>query len=140
MSIPCVRFKDGVRMDPMTPTLARLVCALDEAARMKGIDLTVTCGRDSHNLGDPHTRGTAVDVRTANFPTTALLLATFRYLTSILGDLFTVLYEVPVRPTDEALRLICYVNPGATAAHFHIQSRRFTIYPPQDGFSETTKA
>ncbi len=130
--IPCVRFKDGVKLDPMTPALARILAALDIAARWRGHDLTVTCGREGHPLTDPHTRGQAIDVRVLDLsPDDVLKL--FQYLRALLGDLFTILYEVPATPVNGGLKNIATVNPKATAAHFHVQvSKHVGAYPPQD--------
>lgn len=130
-SIPCVRCKDGVQLEPMTPTLVRLLGAVDMTARMMGHDLTVTCGREDHPVGDPHTEGRALDVRTSDL-TPELILRIVPYAKTILRDEFTVLYEVPTRPTVGALANICTINPNATAPHFHLQSKKGTIYPPQD--------
>jgi hypothetical protein len=126
-----VRFKDGVRLDPVTPTQVRLLTALDMCARMQGIDLTVTCGREGHPAGDVHTRGEALDVRVIDL-SSEKVLASYNYIRQVLGDLFTVLYEVPNTPTTTALRQIAYINAQATAAHFHIQPVKGTTYPPQD--------
>lgn len=131
INIPCVRFKDGVRCDPLTPTLAHLLWALDCAARIHGTDLTVTCGREDHDPGDPHTRGAALDVRVADLSPDKVL-AVYKYLASTLGADFTVLYEAPNKPMDATLAKIVYVNASATAAHLHLQPRKFTVYPPQD--------
>lgn len=129
--IPCVRFKDGVRLDPMTPALARLLTAVDMTARMQGVDLTVTCGREFHALTDPHTRGAAIDVRVTNLNADKIVTS-YHYLRSLLGDLFTVLFETPHAWTEDAIQKIAFVNAAATAPHFHIQVKKDTIYPPQD--------
>lgn len=129
--IPCVRFKDGVRLDPMTPALARLLTAVDMTARMQGVDLTVTCGREQHPIADPHTRGAAIDVRVSNL-TAEKIVTSYHYLRSLLGDLFTVLFETPHAWTEDAIQKIAYVNVSATAPHFHLQVKKDTIYPPQD--------
>ena len=134
--IPCVRFKEGVRLDPLTPTLARTLCGLDMTARMQGIDITVTCGREDHKAGDPHTLGHALDVRVSDM-TPEKILASFHYLKSVLGDPFTVIYEVPATPVNGALKNIAFINQDATAPHLHVQLRRFlTTYPPQDSTSQ----
>lgn len=127
--IPCVRFKSGVRVDPMTPALARIICNLDMAARIVGVELTVTCGRESHGAGDPHTLGKALDVRAADL-TPEKIIQNYHYLQSVLGELFTVLYEVPTAPVNGALNNIAYVNADATAPHFHIQLKKGVEYPP----------
>lgn len=131
INIPCVRVKDGVRLDPVTPTHAHLLWALDSAARIHGVDLTVTCGREGHDQGDPHTRGAALDVRVSDL-SPEKVLAVYKYIASTLGADFTVLYEAPNRPLDPQLAKIVYVNASATAAHLHLQPRKFTVYPPQD--------
>lgn len=135
--IPCVRFKDGVQMQPMTPCLARLICALDMTARMQGNDFTVSCGREGHAATDPHTHGQAIDVSVAGMVPEKVLSA-YNYFRSILGDLFYVQYEVPATPVNGSLKNIAVVNPDATAPHFHAQSRRGTAYPPQDGHATSS--
>src|SRR5678810_1000544 len=125
--IGCVRFKDGVRTDPMTPAVARIITALDIAARWRSHDLTVTCGREGHPASDPHTLGRALDVRVRDL-TPDETIKLYTYLQSLLGDLFRVIYETPIQPTK-----IAYVNAGATAPHFHIQvAKDQPEYPPKD--------
>ena len=135
-SIACVRFKPSVLLDPLTPALARILGALDTCARRLNVDLTVTCGRESHGLADPHTLGAAVDVRTRTLTAEQTGLA-FQYLRATLGERWTVLYEVPARPEPARLAVIATVNPHATGPHFHIQARKGTVYPPQDAVSRT---
>ncbi len=73
----------------------------------------------------------AVDVRTLDIAPDKIVQA-YNYLTSILGALFTVLYEVPSMPANGALQTIAYINAGATAPHFHVQVKKGHTYPPQD--------
>ena len=134
--IPCIRVTPTVEFDLLTPAVIRILSALDLAARHHGVELTVTCGREGHPPGDPHTRGAALDIRTANL-SPDLTIRVYQYLRSVLGDLFTVLYEGPVALANGALANIATVNPGATAYHFHVQVLKGTIYPPQD---DTTTA
>ena len=130
--VPCVRVKDGVKIDPLTPALARILSALDIAARWRGHDLTITCGREGHPAGDPHTIGRAVDVRVLDLTPDATVKF-YQYIRSLLGDLFTVLYETPIQPTYAALQNIAYINTKATAAHFHIQlAKGQADYPPKE--------
>lgn len=129
--IPCVRVKNGVRVDPMTPALARMLAALDTAARWRGHDLTVTCGREGHPPTDPHTLGKALDVRVLDLsPDDTLKI--YQYLRALLGDLFEVLYETPTTPTLGALKNIATINPRASGPHFHTQVKIGVVYPPQD--------
>jgi len=138
--IPCVRFKSGVTLDPLTPALARLLTAVDMAARVAGYELTVSCGREGHSENDPHTLGKAIDVRARDL-TPEQVLTTHHDLRQILpSDLFFLQYETPATPTNGALRNIAVVNPGATAPHFHLQVRHGQVYPPQDADTSAVRA
>ncbi len=114
-------------MAPLTPALLRLIGVLDQAVRLLGRDLTITCGRDGHQAADPHSRGMAVDVRTRDLPEATILTLHLR-LREWLGPLWTVLYEVPTKPTG-VLASIAYVNPEASAAHLHLQPKKGTEWP-----------
>ena len=131
MTISCVRFKSSVVLDPMTPTLARLLCAVDMTARMMGVDLTVSCGREGHGPTDPHTLGAALDISVFNL-TPDLIVRSLNYMQAGLGELFYMQYEVPGTPVNGALKNIAVINPQATAPHFHVQAKKGTVYPPQD--------
>ena len=128
--IPCVRFKPTVILgEQPTPCQARLITAIDLCARLLGVELTLTCGREGHIVTDPHTRGLALDVSVANLAMDQIDKAYF-YLRSVLGDLFTVLYEVPTEPADPRLKAIAFLNAQATAPHFHVQRKKGTSFPP----------
>lgn len=128
MAIPMVQVKKGVVLHPITPALIRLIGVTDQAVRLLGRDLTITCGREGHAIGDPHTRGEAIDIRTRDLPE-GTILTLFNWLKATLGSAWTVLYEVPERPHG-VLASICYVNPSASAQHIHVQPRRGTSWPP----------
>lgn len=122
-----VWIKDGVRIDPLTPALARLIAVVDDCARTLGRSLTITCGREGHPADDPHSRGAALDLRSSGLPD-AILLTLHQQLRDRLGSAFTVLYEVKTKPAG-VLGSIAYVNPDATAAHLHLQVRKGTEWP-----------
>jgi hypothetical protein len=127
---PVLRFAPSVTLDPPTPAWARILAACDQAVRLLGRDLTVTCGREGHAQTDPHTRGSAIDVRTRDLPE-ATILTLYDFLKAQLGTAFTVLYEVKAKPNG-VLAAIAYVNPDATAQHLHIQVRKKTTFPETD--------
>ena len=56
------RFKPNVIIEP-SPVTARLLGAVDRVAQNSPFDLTVTSGADSHPVGDVHSLGLALDVR-----------------------------------------------------------------------------
>ena len=56
------RFLPSVILEP-SPVTARLLAAVDRVAMNSPFDLTVTSGADSHPVGDVHTLGLALDVR-----------------------------------------------------------------------------
>lgn len=130
--INCVRFRPSVLLDPMTPTLARLLGALDQTARDLLVDLTVTCGREGHPPTSAHNRGAALDVSVANL-TPERIVQAYRYLCQLLDvERFTILYEAPEMPASDDLKPIAFIAPAATGPHFHLQVKKNTIYPPQD--------
>lgn len=122
-----VRCLDSVKLDPMTPALARLISVLEQAAQRLKRDLVVTCGREGHDATDPHTRGMALDVRTRDVAD-GPLLALLDFLRTALGPAWTVLYEVPTRPTGVRGQG-AWVNPKASAEHCHIQPLKGTVWP-----------
>lgn len=129
---PAVRIKPGVRLDPLTPAIARLIAALWSVAQRLNHDLTVTCGREGHVPDDIHSRGLALDVR-ANDLTPSQILHTYQLLHSDLGNIFTVIFETPATIPNGALMNIATVNPNASAIHFHVQLRKgLDDYPPVD--------
>jgi hypothetical protein len=124
-----IRVKDGVSFRIGPPAGFRILGAIDAVARLVNRDLEITSGSDSHPPTDVHALGEAYDVSVHGFdaPTIAAIRAG---LANQLGNLFTVLYETPTKPTDIRLQVIAYVNPDATAPHLHIQRRNGTEYPP----------
>ena len=126
--IPAVTFKASVRLDPPTPALARLLAACDQLARMLGVNVLVSCGREDHPPVDPHTQGRALDLSVANFTNDQTLQA-LKFLSSVLGDSFYVQYEVPATPVNGALKNVAIVNSGATAPHLHVQVRKGVAWP-----------
>jgi hypothetical protein len=128
--IGVVRFKAGVRITGCpSPAQARIIGELDTIARARSFDLLVTCGEEAHGPSDPHTLRLALDVRAEDFePDDAIDVAA--RLRDGLGSRWTVLYESPTLPANPALASIAYVNPDATAPHFHVQPVKGTTYPP----------
>lgn len=125
---PCLTVKSGVRFDRIAPAGFKILAVLQSATFIFDRDLTITCGTEGHPATDPHTRGDAYDVRVLGMAD-ATILAFVDYLTTHLGPLFTVLYEVPTKPAG-VLASIATVNPGASAPHVHVQVRKGVTYPP----------
>lgn len=124
-----VRHRSGVRFDVIGPAGFRILSAVDQAAQHCKVDLYITSGTDSHAHPSAHVTGEAFDVSVRGL--SAQDIANVKAsLESTLGPLFTVLYEVPSVPSDPTLRPIAYVNVKATAAHFHIQRQKNTVFPP----------
>jgi hypothetical protein len=113
-------------MDPLTPAGIRMVSALDSAAQRFKADIVVTCGREAHPPTDPHSLGKALDVRTLGWPEMRIV-SVYNHLQEQLGPDFTVLYEVKVKPNG-VRGGIAYVNPDATAEHFHLQVKKGTTF------------
>lgn len=128
MSVPCLRHTDECEFARIGPGGFRILAALDHATAVIGRDLVITAGTNDHTTGR-HPLGEAFDVRTRGFdvPTIVRLKQNVQ---AILGPRFTVLYEVPTKPSDPALREIATVNPQATGEHLHIQVKKDTDYPP----------
>jgi hypothetical protein len=113
--------KDGVVFSKMTPSLIRILAAVDAFAQAFVVDVVVTSAYRNDTGG--HGRGEAVDLRVADWPDD-LVAAAHKFLRVRLGEDFTVLYEVTKLPTAAPLREIAFVNPKATATHLHLQLRR----------------
>lgn len=129
-TLPVVQIKEGFRWEVYTPAGFRLLAVLDGLARRLGHDITLTAGTNDHQPPDPHALGNAFDVRVHDWSTQDILDARV-YLQAQLGPLFTVLYEVPVRPESLPLQAIAYVNSHATAPHYHVQlSNQVNVFPP----------
>jgi hypothetical protein len=116
-----VAFRSTVRLDPPTAAQAHILAAIHDAAQEFGCVLTVTCGREAHGPADPHTVGLALDLSVRDLEPDEVYELRTLLLRTLGATGFTVLYETPTVPTDGALATIAYVNPAATAPHFHIQ-------------------
>lgn len=126
-----ITIKAGVKLDGLQPAGFHIIGALDRAAPVCRTNLEITCATGEHPPDDPHSHGLALDVSVGGF-TPAFIVQVKTYLESILGPLFTVLYEVPTKPTEPQLQPIAYINAGATAPHFHLQPKKGTTWPPLD--------
>lgn len=125
-----VFLKDGVKLDGLRPAGVRILSAIDNCARVLGLDLTVTCGLEAHGATDPHTLGNAIDLRASAFSAETIVKIK-SFLEASLGTQFTVLYECAVKPEDPNLARVAYVNPHATAPHYHIQPVKGSVWPPE---------
>jgi|SRR6185369_2670830 len=114
---PCVRVKDGVKFDRISPAGFKMLAVIQNATYIFDRDLTITCGTDSHPPTDPHSRGEAYDLRTIGM-SDQVIKELVAYLKTQLGPLFFVQYETPG------------VNLTATAAHIHMQLAQHADYPP----------
>lgn len=127
--VPVLRRKPGFTWNVYAPGGFRILAALDGLSQILGFDVTLTAGTNDHVLPDPHATGEAFDVRILGWSAPTILHAV-DYLTHTLGPLFTVLYEVPTVPSDPHFAAIAYHNPGATAPHLHVQTKKGQLYPP----------
>lgn len=126
MDSPRLYVKDGVDLSGLTPAGCRILAVVAAAPLVLGFDLTISCGREAHGPEDPHTIGSALDVRT-NVLTPEQILALRNYCQGQLGpDFFTVLLEVPVAERaalDPRLAGMVYIPSDPDAQHLHLQRR-----------------
>src|SRR5262245_54755340 len=94
LNLPQLFIKPGVDLNGLRPAGCRILAVLTAAPLALGFDITISCGLEGHGSTDPHSRGEAMDVRTLGLTATQVFRL-YGYCTSQLGDLFTVLYEVP---------------------------------------------
>ena len=126
--IPVLKTAPGVKFAKIEPAGFRILAALDGLTKVLGFDLTITSGTDSHTTGR-HPTGEAYDVSVKGWAV-AVIARALSVLRRTLGERFTVLYEVPLTPTDPAEAALAYVNTHATGKHLHIQPKKGTVYPP----------
>ena len=112
--IPCVRFKDTVKLVG-SPGGVCILAAFDHAAKMIYHNITVTSGADGTHSGpdDPHFKGNALDGRTHDLPDPDLAL---KAIQDYLGVLFFAWIE----------------SRGLPNEHIHAQVSKGTVYPPPD--------
>lgn len=131
--MPSISFKANVRFETLEPAGEHLLACLAMAAIKLKLDLTVTCGTDSHGPTDPHTRGRALDIRTIGLSDDTVV-GLYSALSALAGPDFVVLYESPRAVTgpleaiSPARRL---VNPKASAPHLHAQLRKGILSWPR---------
>lgn len=124
-----VTHRPAVRFDRIGAAGFKILSAIQRAAETCAWDLEITSGTDSHTAPSAHVTGEAYDLSVKGM-SAQTIEDVKKALEAALGPLFTVLYEVPFRPSDPTLRPIAYINTKATGPHFHIQRRKNTIYPP----------
>jgi hypothetical protein len=129
-----VTVKPGVDLSMLAPAGWVLVDAVKQAARTLKLGVVITCGRDAHPLGDPHTTGEALDLRTKDLTADqkqALLRA--------------IMLGVQRGPLDAPME----TNSGLATAHFfggiehagesnehlHVQRRKATVFTAEDYFN-----
>lgn len=136
-----LEFAPGFEWNLPTPAGARMLSALDRATGVLRTNLTLTAGTNGKHSGpaDPHYRGCAFDVGVANLQAFQVKQLKI-FLESVLGNLFTVLYETPSEPKDPTLAPIAYVNPGASGPHLHLQPAKGSTWPPAPAAAPTTAA
>lgn len=127
--IGIVTHRPSVRFSQIAPAGFKILAAIQHAAESCDWDLEITSGTDSHTQPSAHVTGEAYDLSVKGM-SAQTIEDVKKALEASLGPLFTVLYEVPKRPSDPTLRPIAYVNVNATGPHFHIQRRKNTVYPP----------
>lgn len=128
-----VRVKGGVVFATIAPAGFRLLSAIERAARLLHVELTVTSACDAAHSGpdDPHHRGEAYDVRT-NTMTEAMKDAVLRViLTELREDGDAMVAAVPGVPRSLATaRFFGSIEASGTPnEHLHVQLRRGRVYP-----------
>jgi hypothetical protein len=110
-----LRTKPGVEFKVIAPGGFVLLAAIQDAASMAGVDLTITSGSDGEHSGpnDPHHRGEAYDVRCHDL-TDAQKTTVIDSISRFAGPHFYVFLE----------------SPGTENEHIHCQVRKGTVYPP----------
>jgi hypothetical protein len=128
-----VRVKAGVQFTTIAPAGFAILGALERAARLCRMDLTITSACDGAHSGavDPHHRGEAYDIRTHEYPDTVK--------DAILWHLLELLrtpgepLAAPVEGIPRSLatsRFFGFLEaPGAPNEHLHIQLRKGRTYP-----------
>lgn len=119
-----VETKIGVNLNGLAPEGFTIVGAIDRAARTFNVPLVITSASRPDDGDSMHGIGKALDVRTTNL-TSEQIVALYWWFTVELGPAFLVLFESPsVVNLPSELRAIVYLNPSATAQHFHLGVRR----------------
>jgi hypothetical protein len=98
-------------------------------ARQVQHDLTITCGRGGHPPTDPHSQGSAYDVRTKDVP--ASLKADLPHL--ILNELMEANDQGIMGVSIGFATKLFYVQQedlNGPNEHLHVQLRNGRVYPP----------
>lgn len=129
-----VRCKHGVRFDRIAPAGFRILAAIERTARRLKTDITITSACDNHPLESVHGLGEAFDLRTRDW--------TDEYKLAVLRELLLELQDDD-HPNDAPLPVSGGLatrgfwgwieHPHETNEHLHIQRRRGTVYPVQEG-------
>lgn len=109
-----VRVKDGVQFTVIAPGGFCILAAIQRAAIMCIVDLTITSACDGVHSGptDPHHRGEAYDIRTHDM-SPGQKSDVLGEITRTLGERFYGFLEAPGTPNE----------------HLHVQVARGTAYP-----------
>jgi hypothetical protein len=128
-----LRVKPGVLFTTIAPAGFRLLAAIDKAARVLSVELTITSACDGEHSGpnDPHHRGEAYDVRTHGL-TDGIKDAVLRVVLTELRDNEPALPR-PVEGTPRSLATVRFFgfleSAGGANEHLHFQLRRGRVYP-----------
>lgn len=125
-----VTTKAGCTFDRIASAGFVILSAIQRASNMIGADLEITAGTNDHVAPDPHYTGEAYDVSVANLSDAELSALLVWLRSTLVADLFTVLFEAPEErlASDARQALVDYVNPEASAPHVHIQRKKDTVY------------
>lgn len=106
--------KPGVQFTVIAPGGFRILSAIQQAATVCAVDLTITSACDGEHSGpsDPHHSGNAYDIRTHDM-TAEQKSDVLSTITTALGDRFFAFLEAP--NTDNE--------------HIHAQVSKGTVYP-----------
>jgi hypothetical protein len=128
-----LRVKPGVLFTTIAPAGFRLLAAIDKAARVLSVELTITSACDGEHSGpnDPHHRGEAYDVRTHGFTEPVKDAIVFAIMRACADPNAGLPEPIPGIPRSRAtLRFFGFIEgPGTPNEHIHVQLRRGRAYP-----------
>lgn len=106
-----IRFKEGVRLNPRSPAILRLLTAVEDVSEALLRDLTITSGHDgAHAVGSAHYRDEAIDLRVHDVERPQQLAERMQ---AALGPKFYVVLE----------------DIGQANEHLHAQLRKGETFP-----------
>lgn len=125
-----VLVKPGVTFTKIAPAGFRLLGAIERAARVCDVDLTITSACDGTHSGpkDPHKLGESYDIRSKNLTPQQKVMV----LRAIMVDLSEMERDSPLEVANgiATRHFFGFLEaPGKATEHLHIQRRKGTSYP-----------